>query len=139
MQSMVWSRIGGPLRKGTVDVSVDWPAKPVVLTLHRSNFFLRRPDYKVAVDCLPIFPPSTVESKRPTTSGCLKMSPTPEDVDSLERTRRILETRKVEEAWFHDVVGDTSHENHLSATDNSQEVAEAYRTSRSITSSLQTI
>ncbi|KAH2843347.1 hypothetical protein KXW36_000231, partial [Aspergillus fumigatus] len=56
-----------------------------------------------AVDCLPIFPPSTVESKRPTTSGCLKMSPTPEDVDSLERTRRILETRKVEEAWFHDV------------------------------------
>ncbi|KAH3102341.1 hypothetical protein KXX00_005569 [Aspergillus fumigatus] len=69
-----------------------------------SNFFLRRPDYKVAVDCLPIFPPSTVESKRPTTSGCLKMSPTPEDVDSLERTRRILETRKVEEAWFHDVL-----------------------------------
>ena len=111
-----------------------------MLTLHRSNIFYERPDCMVAVDdCIRLFPPRTVESERPTISNYLKMSPTPKDVDSLERTLRILKTHEVEEAWFGDVVGDVPHENHLSATDNSQGLAKAYRTSRSITSSLQTI
>ncbi|KAJ5987678.1 hypothetical protein N7522_011926 [Penicillium canescens] len=100
-----------------------------------SNVFLEHPDCKVAAaDCLYLLPPRTLESERPTTSHYLKMSHTLKVVDNLERALGILKTNQVQEACFDDVVGDIYREMICRATDNSQGLAGAYRTSRSIIS-----